>query len=94
MIELPREAIHNLHGCDSTWIASASVKQVFEGETVWEGVVEVFDLQAHPTANKAYAWSHLVDGSERRRFVAVLHEACGLTGSCCEGSYRSGTTIR
>lgn len=27
-----------------------------------------------PTALRAYAWSHVVNDSERRRFVAVLHD--------------------
>lgn len=42
------------------------------GETVWEGVVEVFDLSGHPTAKRAYAWAHEAD-SGGRRYVAVLH---------------------
>ena len=48
--------------------------ETFEGQTVWEGVVEVFALQGHPTATRCYVWSHTVDGSEKRRFVAVLHQ--------------------
>ena len=67
-------AVHNLHSCDSTWIESVPVKEVFKGETVWEGTVEIFDLHGHPTASRCYAWSHATDDSERRRFVAVLHE--------------------
>jgi hypothetical protein len=49
------------------------VKEVFEGETVWEGVVEVFDLEDHPRAKRCYAWSYEVDDSKKRRFFAVLH---------------------
>ena len=37
-------------------------------------MVEVFDLIGHETALWAYAWSHYLDDSEKRRFVAVLHE--------------------
>jgi hypothetical protein len=34
----------------------------------------VFDLEGHPRAARAYAWSHLVgETGERRRFFAVLH---------------------
>ena len=49
------------------------VHEVFNGQTVWRGDVEVFDLHNHPKAKRAYAWSHL-DGKadERTRFVAVL----------------------
>jgi len=49
------------------------VHEVFRGETVWQGDVEVFDLTGHPKAKRCYAWSHL-DGAKdyRERFVAVL----------------------
>ena len=49
-------------------------KVTFEGDTVWEGVVEVFDLIDHPTAKRCYAWSHAIDGSTKRKFIAVLHQ--------------------
>ena len=49
------------------------VKEVFQGKTVWEGIVEVFDLHGHPKANRAYAWAHDTDEPGRKRNVAVLH---------------------
>ena len=54
-------------------VGSMPFHEVFEGKTVWQGDVEVFDLTGHPKAKRAYAWSHL-DGAkdERTRFVAVL----------------------
>jgi hypothetical protein len=67
-------AIRHLQGCEPTWVESVAVTETFEGETVWQGEVQVFDLQGHPTAKRAYGWSHAVDNSDRRRFVAVLHE--------------------
>ena len=74
LIELLQQAIRDLHGCDSTHAYSVPVKETFEGQTVWEGVVEVFALQSHSTATRAYAWSHAIDDSEKRRYVAVLHQ--------------------
>jgi len=44
------------------------------GSDVWEGVVHVFELSGHPTAVRAYAWSSPVEGSDKRRFFAVLHQ--------------------
>lgn len=44
-----------------------------KGESVWEGVVHVFDLEGHPQATRAYAWSSPVEGSTKRRFFAALH---------------------
>jgi hypothetical protein len=50
------------------------VKELFKGDTVWEGVVEVFDLAGHPTASRVYAWAHDTDNRDRpRRHVTVLH---------------------
>ena len=66
-------AVSQLHNCGAVWRATVPVHEAFEGKTVWQGDVEVFDLHGHPKAKRAYAWSHL-DGEkdERTRFVAVL----------------------
>jgi hypothetical protein len=66
-------AISQLHNCGAIWRKTAPVHEVFKGKTVWQGDVEVSDLNGHPKAKRAYAWSHL-DGKHdgRTRFVAVL----------------------
>ena len=66
-----RRAIRDLHGVESTHLRSVPVHETFQGETVWEGVVEVFALKGHPKAGLAYAWSHQTDEGGRR-YVAVL----------------------
>jgi hypothetical protein len=33
------------------------VKETFEGKTVWEGLVHVFDLADNAKAARAFAWS-------------------------------------
>ena len=43
-----KEAIKNLHGCDSAWVEAVPVRETFEGEAVWEGTVQVFDLKGSP----------------------------------------------
>src|SRR5205823_6677380 len=63
-----------MHGGIATSAQSVPVRETFEGETVWEGVVHVFDLAGHPTATRAYAWSSPTEGSTKRRFFAVLHQ--------------------
>jgi hypothetical protein len=72
-IEQLQSVILHLHACKSAWVETVPVHEVFRGETVWQGDVEVFDLIGHPKAKRCYAWSHL-DGpkDERTRFVAVL----------------------
>lgn len=69
-----RQVIRRLHGAEATHVESVPVKEVFGGETVWEGIVEVFDLSGHPKATRAYAWAHDTDDPKKpRRHVAVLH---------------------
>jgi hypothetical protein len=73
-IEELREVIRHLHGVESRHVESVPVKETFQGRTVWEGVVEVFELIGHPQASKAYAWAHDTDDPKRpRRNVTVLH---------------------
>jgi hypothetical protein len=45
-----QDIIRRLHGSDSEHIASIPVVEKFQGKTIWDGVVEVFDLKQHPTA--------------------------------------------
>jgi hypothetical protein len=69
-----REVIHDLHGAEATYVQSVSVIETHNGETLWEGVVEVFDLIGHPKANRIYAWSHDADDPKHpKRHITVLH---------------------
>ena len=73
-IEELREVIHKLHGVDSTHVESVAVKEIFKGQTVWEGIVEVFELRNHPKTNRVYAWAHETDDPDKPvRHVTVLH---------------------
>lgn len=65
--------IRDLHGCGSAHVASMPVHEIFRGQTVWQGEVEVFDLKDHPKAKRCYAGSHLDKPDDsQERFVAVL----------------------
>jgi hypothetical protein len=69
-----RDVIRHLHGGEATHVESVPVKETHEGQTVWEGIVEVFDLQGHPQANRVYAWAHETDDPKQpKRHVTVLH---------------------
>jgi hypothetical protein len=73
-IEELRNVIRRLHGAEATHVESVPVKETYQGKTVWEGIVEVFELHGHPTASRLYAWSHETDSSANpRRHVTVLH---------------------
>lgn len=66
-------AIESQHGGKATLSQPVPVHESFDGKTVWDGVVHVFDLEGHPKAKRAYAWSSSIEGSDKRRFFAVLH---------------------
>jgi len=72
-IQSLQDAIKKLHGCESIHIESVPIKELYQGQIVWDGVVEVFELKGHPKAKRCYAWSHL-EGKEgeSKRFIAVL----------------------
>jgi hypothetical protein len=65
-------AVEAQHGCKATVFQSVPIKETFRGKTVWEDIVYVFSLIGHPTAKRAYAWSSPIEGSNKRRFFAVL----------------------
>jgi len=73
-VEELRDVIRRLHGVESRHVGSVPVKEMFQGRTVWDGCVEVFELIGHPTASKLYAWSHATDDpANPNRHVTVLH---------------------
>lgn len=53
-------------------IESAVVKERFNDKTVWEGVVETFQLEPHPTAKRAYAWVRPGDGKSEPEYTVAL----------------------
>ena len=68
-----KAAILNLHGCTAKHVETVPIIETFQGKTVWEGEVEVFELSGHPTAKRAYAWGHATGKNDQdRRYVAVL----------------------
>ena len=54
------DGIHAMHGAIASLASRERVHEQFEGDTVWEGEVLVFELSDHPTASRCFAWE--VDG--------------------------------
>jgi hypothetical protein len=71
-----------LHGCDAEYVETVPVVEEFQGETIWQGDVEVFNLRGHP---KATRWLWLGICSERRRRAALLH-CVGIAASRFTGN--------
>lgn len=72
-IEEIKAVLFNLHNVDAaTHVETVPVFEEFQGEPVWEGEVEVFDIE-HPKAKRAYGWGHSAgEDDESRRYVTVL----------------------
>jgi hypothetical protein len=73
-----KAVIRHGHHVESEHVESVPVKEVFQGKTVWDGIVEVFDLKSspatHPSVNRVYAWSYDSDNpNEGPHHVTILH---------------------
>ncbi len=56
-VEALKDTDEKLSGAGATFREMVSVHEEYEGQTVWEGDIAVFDLKGHPSASIAYAWS-------------------------------------
>jgi hypothetical protein len=75
-----QNVIRELHGTEATHVETVPVKETFQGQTVWEGDVEVFDLANHPKASRVYAWSHETNDPENpRQHITVLQIPPAIT---------------
>ena len=75
-IEELQDVIKKLHNAVARHLESVPVKETHKGQTVWEGVVEVFELIGHPQASKIYAWTHDSwhgEASSGSRTITVLN---------------------
>ena len=69
-----QDLIRKLHGVESTYVRSVAVQETLQGKTVWDGIVEVFDLKGDPKVARAYAWAQNSDDPRTpHRHVTVLH---------------------
>lgn len=65
-----QKAVEKAAECPAKHLESVAVVEGFRGQTIWQGMVEVFTLEGHVKAKRAYGWS---DGeNENARYTAVL----------------------
>ena len=57
-IDRLRDRIRAGDGVESRHVRSVPLHETHRGRTVWEGVVDVFELDRNPKATHAYAWSY------------------------------------
>jgi len=66
------DSIKRLHGCSAAFLRHERVTEKFRGQTAWDGVVSIFDLQGHATAKQCYAWAY-EESPGQWQYVAILH---------------------
>ena len=60
-----------MHNCRPIHFGSEKVTESFNGEVVWSGDVEIFQLEGHPKANIAYGWAW-EDGGKEIQYIGIL----------------------
>ena len=66
-------AFLRLHGCEAIYLETVPVVEEFQGQTIWQGDVEVFELEGHPKATRGYGWSHVTgEHDQGRRYFTIL----------------------
>jgi hypothetical protein len=60
--------IQHLHKCGAVHRDTVPVHEVFQGKTLWQGDVEIFDLTDHPKAKRCYGWSY----GEPEEIITIL----------------------
>ena len=70
-IEQFKQALEKACQCKARHVASKAVIEGFEGQVVWDGIVEVFDLQGHAQAKRGYVF-YFVEDNGRTVIKTVL----------------------
>jgi len=68
-----QSAVESNHGRKATFIQFVPVREMSGGQTLWDGVVHVFDLKGSDSgAFRAYAWP-CGQGDGRQEVFTILH---------------------
>jgi hypothetical protein len=65
-----QKAVEKAAECPARHLKFVVFIEMFRGQTMWEGVVEIFALEAHRKAKRAYGWS-VGEGADAH-YIAVL----------------------
>jgi hypothetical protein len=68
-----QQTIRQLHACDATHLETVHVTESFQGKTIWDGDVEIFETEGHPRVTKFYTWRFKAkDGKDRTAAIPGL----------------------
>lgn len=70
-IQRPQGVLSAMDGCECVHVGSEPVCEVFQGQTTWQGIVEVFEIIGHPRAKRVYTWGY-EDDDKQLRTITVL----------------------
>lgn len=65
------EAITAMHECRCSHFGTEHVKETHNGETLFDGNVEIFQLEGHPDASVAYGWGWQGEDDEIQ-YIGIL----------------------
>ena len=74
-IERLKELIEREYGTTANHVDTVPVLETFEGETIWDGEVEVFDVPEFADADQVFAWTFDDDNGEQHVTVAQIPPA-------------------
>lgn len=74
-VDILKRVIEIQHGGSGSFLRSVRVHPPATNSLAWDGMVHVFDLKDHPKSKRAYAWASPINGSDKPRYFAVLHNA-------------------
>ena len=67
------DAFLKLHGVEAVYVHTVPVVEEFEGKTIWQGDVEVFNIRGHPKTTRGYGWAHSTgENDQQTRYFTVL----------------------
>lgn len=61
------------HNCKAIHMESVPVREEFDGNTIWDGTVEVFALVGHPDSRRCFAWVE-VPNDLQFQFITMLQK--------------------
>lgn len=70
-LEAIQDAISKGYKCKAKHFKTVPVHLKHKGETMWEGEVEIFDLEGHPKAKRCYGWGFEKENG-KTEFATVL----------------------
>jgi hypothetical protein len=74
-IERLKEIIEREYSTTAKHVETVPVHEIFEGETIWDGEVEVFEVPEYSEGDRVFAWAFEDDNCEQQITIAQIPPA-------------------